>query len=111
MNRSTHWGPISIWHHRALGGLWVLCALIVIGNIVPAMLQHDRWARYQSWIPAFAALTYIVTGIGFIFGRTWARRTMAILMVVAALLSVDMMLMAGFHSNRVGVLAMLIGAG
>jgi hypothetical protein len=59
-------------------------------------------------IPLVLAAIYVFTGIGFILGRTWARRTMGVLMVVAALWFLDMMLMSGFNGNRQSVREMLV---
>jgi hypothetical protein len=75
MSRTTHWGPISKWHHRLLGGLWALCGFVVIGN----MVLSRGWAQYQFWIVLPIAASYVATGIGLILGRTWARRTIAAL--------------------------------
>jgi hypothetical protein len=107
MSDTTNWGTGSIWHHRLLGGLWALCGFFVIGNEI----LSGRWADYQFWIGAAVALSYVTAGIGFIFGRTWARRTLAALMVVAALFFLDMLLMFGFHANRAGMWAMLVALG
>src|SRR5690348_7396243 len=100
---ATHWGAGSTWHHRLLGGLWTLCGCFVIGN----MVLSGRPADYQFWIGSAVALSYVIAGIGFVFGRTWARRTMAALMVIAALLFLDLLLMFGFHGNRAGMWEML----
>ena len=107
MSDDTHWGTGSIWHHRLLGGLWALCGFFVIGNMVPSR----RWADYQFWVASAVALSYVTAGIGFIFGRTWARRTMVALMLVAALLFLDMLMMFGFHGNRAGMWEMLVALG
>jgi hypothetical protein len=107
MSNATPWGGGSIWHHRLLGGLWALCGFVVIGN----MVLSGRWADYQFWVALTVALSYVITGIGFIFGRTWARRAMAALMVVAALFFLDMLLMFGFHGNRAGMCATLVALG
>ena len=103
----AHCGTGSIWHHRLLGGLWGLSGFVVTGNVV----LSSRWAEYQFWIACAVALSYVITGIGFIFGRTWARRTMTVLMVIAALLFLDMLLMFGFHGNRAGMWEMLLALG
>jgi hypothetical protein len=50
----------------------------VIGNLV----LRGGWAEYQFWIGLAIAASYVTTGIGFIFGRTWARRVMGALMAV-----------------------------
>src|SRR6266850_6498161 len=107
MSTNVHWGPSSVWHHRLLGGLWALCGFFVIGN----MVLSGRWADYQFWVGSAVALSYVTTAIGFIFGRTWARRTMVALMVVAALFFLDMLVMFAFHGNRVAMWAMLVALG
>ena|ERR1043166_3915200 len=104
MSAIAHWGGVSTWHHRLLGGLWALCGLVVIGNVV----LSRRWAEYQFWVASAVALSYVITGIGFILGRTWARRTMIALMVIASLFFLDMLLMFGFHGNRAGVWGMVV---
>src|SRR5260370_37799571 len=111
MSASLHWGPIAIWHHRLLGGLWALCGVATFVSVLIAMVQHGSWVEYQLWISLFVALAYVVTGIGFILARTWARRTMGVLMVVAVLLAFDMMVPAGMAGDRLGVRAMLVAAG
>ncbi len=107
MNDATHWGASSIWHHRLLGGLWAVCGCVVIGN----MVLSNRWADYQFWVMSAVALSYVITGIAFMFGRRWARRTMGALMVIAALFFLDMLLMFGFHGNRAGMREMLVALG
>ena len=110
MSGTTHWGPISTWHHRVLGAIWALCGLVTTGSVLVATFQHRSPGEYQFWIALLGALAYVVTGIGFILARTWARRTMGVLMVVAVLLSLDMMLLAGMGGNRQGVRAMVVTA-
>jgi hypothetical protein len=95
------------WHHRVLGALWGLCGLVEIG----VFLSSGRWAEYQMWIALLVATTYAAAGIGFIFGRAWARWTMAGLMVVAVLLLLDLMLMFAFNGEREGVWEMLAALG
>jgi hypothetical protein len=107
MSGTAHWGKVSIWHHRLLGGLWASCGLVVVGNTV----LSGRWAEHQFWIVLPIATLYVATGIGFIFGRTWARRTMVALLVIAALFFLDMLLMSGWGGNRAGVREMLIALG
>jgi hypothetical protein len=107
MSGTTHWGLTSIWHHRVLGGAWALCGLFAIGNI----LRHASWSEYQHWIALCVAAAYVATGIGLTLGRTWARRTMAVLMVLAALFFLDMLLMSGWVGNRAGVWEMLAALG
>lgn len=107
MSNATHWGGGSIWHHRLLGGLWTLCGLGVIAN----MVLSGRWAEYQFWAASAVATLYVITGIGFIFGHTWARRTMVALMVIAGLFFLDMLLMFGFHANQAGMLGALAALG
>ena len=111
MSDTRLWGPISIWHHRVLGGLWALCGAVTIGNVLIRILRNGSWAEWQLWVPVLAAFAYVVTGMGFIVARTWARCTMGVLMVVAVLLALDMVLMFGVHGNRQGVRAMLVAAG
>src|SRR5437660_303901 len=107
MSANVHWGPASIWHHRILGGLWALCGCAAVGNSI----RSDFWAQYQFWVVLLVAASYVVTGIGLIRGRRWARRTMAVLVVVAALLFLDMLLMSSWVGNRSGVWEMLIALG
>jgi hypothetical protein len=102
MSTPVEISPMSRWHHRVLGVFWGLCGLVVTGRL----LTSGRWAEYQLWIALLVASSYAVAGIGFIFGRTWARWTMGGLMVVAVLLFLDLMLMFAFHSNREGVWGM-----
>ncbi len=52
------------------------------------------------WPPILVAIAYAIVGVGFVLGRTWARRTMAGLAVLAGLYSADMVLMAGWVGNR-----------
>jgi hypothetical protein len=111
MSGTTHWGSVSVWHHRVLGAIWALCGLVTIGNVLIAAFEHGSLGEYQLWIGLLGALAYVVTGIGFVLARTWARRTMGVLMVVAVLWALDMVLMFGVHGNRQGVRAMLVAAG
>jgi hypothetical protein len=107
MKTNVHWRPLATWHHRILGGLWSLCGLVHFAIIV----GRGEWTEYQYWIALFVVMAYVVTGIGFILGRRWARRTMGALMVLAVLWFLDMMMMCGFGGNRPGVLCMLVAAG
>jgi hypothetical protein len=107
MSDATQWGWSSIWHHRVLGGLWALCGCALIVD----MVLIGRWAESGFWLASAVALLYVFTGIGFMRGRKWARRTMAALMVVAGLFFLDMLLMFGFHADRAGMLAMLVSLG
>ncbi len=91
MGGTAHWGKVSKWHHRLLGGLWAICGFVVIGK----MVLSGGWAEYQFWIVLPIAMFCIAAGIGFILGRTWARRTMAVLVVLAAVFFFDMLLMSG----------------
>jgi hypothetical protein len=67
------------------------------------VLLSGRWAEYQFWIALPLAAAYVATGIGFMFARRWARRTMAALVPVAALFFLDMLLMFGWVGSRAGV--------
>jgi hypothetical protein len=107
MRGTIHWGPSSIWHHRVLGTLWALCGCVVVRNVV----RVDSWAKSGLWIVLLIAASYVATGAGFICGRTWARRTMVVLMVVASLWFLDMLLMSGVDGNRAGVRQMLVALG
>jgi hypothetical protein len=107
MNDTASWGPVTTWHHRLLGGLWALCGFVVIGNLI----LRGGWAEYQFWIGLAIAASYAATGIGFIFGRTWARMGMGALMVAAALVFIDLLLMSGWGGHRAGVWAMVIALG
>ena len=107
MNAALRSSPVIRWHHRILGVVWALWGLIAIGNI----LQGIPWDDYATWIALFVAASYVITGIGFIFGRTWARRIMGVLMALAVLLFLDLMLMSGFNGNRTGIWEMLAALG
>ena len=88
--------PVSVWHHRVLGGAWALGGVAVIADLHRAYW----WEQRQAWLPAIAGLVYLVTGAGFMVGRTWARRVMVALAALAALVFGDMVLMAGWVGNR-----------
>lgn len=107
MSGTEHWGLCSTWHHRVLGALWALCGCVVIGNL----FRLGSWTQYQLWIVLLIAGSFVGTGMGFILGRRWARRTMVALMVVAALFFADMLLMSGWNGNRSGVWEMLFALG
>jgi hypothetical protein len=107
MKSNVHWGPMSSWHHRILGGLWAICGLVGSGVTV----EHGDWTKYQLWISLSVTLTYVVTAIGFILGRTWARRTMGVLMVLGMFFFLDMMMMSGVGGNKQGIREMLVAAG
>jgi hypothetical protein len=107
MKANVHWGPLSKWHHRILGSLWLLCGLVQIAIVV----GHGGWTEYQFWMALLVATACVVAAIGFILGRRWARWAMGVLMVLAVLFFLDMMMMFGFGGNRQGVLYMLIAAG
>jgi hypothetical protein len=107
MSSTVHSSPIVCWHHRVLGSLWALCGLTVIGNL----FLIDSWAAKQLWIVLLVATAYVVTGVGFIFGLTWARRTLGVLVVLGMLFFIDMLLMSGVGGNRAGVWEMLVAIG
>jgi hypothetical protein len=107
MKANMHWGQLSDWHHRILGVLWALYGLVLIGLVV----EHGDWTEYQFWVSLLVATIYVVTGGGFVLGRTWARWTMGVLMVLTVLFFLDMMMMAGVGGNRQGVREMLIAVG
>jgi hypothetical protein len=111
MNGTVQWGRVSVWHHRILGGLWVLCGVAFIASLI-ASHSWDSWEN--PCVGALVGAAYIFAAIGFIFGRTWARRTIGVLTVIAELFSMDMLLMFGVHSNRQGIygsLAAMVCAG
>lgn len=103
MSDTVQWGRCSMWHHRVLGGLWALCGLFVIGRTA----VRGNWDEPQFWFVFPVPLLLIVAGVAFVFGRTWARRTMAVLMIFAGLFFLDMLLMSGWVGNRAGVWQML----
>ncbi len=70
--------------------------------------RSRQFYQYQFWGVLLVAASYVATGIWFIRGRRWARRTMAVLVTVAALLFLDMLLMSGWVGNRSGVWEMLV---
>ena len=107
MKANVHWGPLSKWHHRTLGSLWLLCALAHVGIVV----RKEDWTEYQFWVALLIATACVVAAIGFILGRRWARWTMGVLMVLGVLFFLDMMMMCGFNGNRQGALYMLLAAG
>ena len=79
--------------------------------MIGSALLNGHWAEYQFWIALPLAAAYVATGIGFMFARRWARRTMAALMLVAALYFLDMLLMFGWVGNRGGVWASVAAIG
>jgi hypothetical protein len=107
MKTNVHWGPLSKWHHRILGSLWLLCGFVQVGILV----GHGDWIEYQFWLALSVAMACVVAPIAFILGRRWARWTMGVLMVLGVLYFLDMMVMFGFHANRQGIIYMLIATG
>lgn len=78
------------------------------------MVWHLSWDEYQHWVALLGPASLIAAGVWFSFGRKWARWTMSVLMMFAALLFLDMLLMSGFDGNRAGVWEMfsaLLAAG
>lgn len=59
--------------------------------------------KCSVWIALFIAAAFAATSIGFVQGRTWARRSMAVLLMLAALFFLDMLLMSGWTGDRRGV--------
>ena len=98
--------PIFRWHHRVLGALWGLFGLVEIVNLV----WQGSWDVYR-WIALSVTSAYVTTGIGLIFGRTWARRIMGVLMVISLLFFLDMLLMSGWVGNYEGVWEILLALG
>ena len=96
MNAPRHTSLVSLWHHRVLGGFWALLGLGCIADLH----RGYWWEQRVPWIPALVGLVYVASAIGFVFVRTWARRVMTILMVVAALIFADLILMAGWVGNH-----------
>jgi hypothetical protein len=107
MNAALKSSAVVVWHHRALGTFWALCGL------VPAVsaLARSSWSEGPFFISVSAAAIFVSTSIGFIFGSTWARRVMCMLMLIAVLFFLDMLLMFGWHGNREGVWMMLAALG
>jgi hypothetical protein len=99
--------PISLWHHRVLGGLWATGVFLFIWNLI----SKCSWSEGRLWIAAFIGAIYISASIGLIFCYTWARRVMRVLVIVAGLVSLDLMFMFGWGNNRAGVWAMLAAFG
>lgn len=99
MNAKLKSLPVVVWHHRLLGGFWTLLGLIHIG----IALFRFSWTDSRLWVLMLVSAAYAGTGIGFISGRTWARRALGALLVVAALFFLDMLLMFGWVGNRPGV--------
>jgi hypothetical protein len=97
--------PSIRWHHRVLGALWGFVGLFFVGSL----LQHDTWAVYGQWISLVLSLAFVVTAMGFFLGRTWARRTMGVLMVPAALFFLDVMVPASIAGNHKMVLLIKMG--
>jgi hypothetical protein len=101
MNTTAKPSLISRWHHRVLGALWGLCGLVLCGSILLENFRHQgSWFDCRLWIALLVVTAYTVTGVGFISGRTWARTIMAVLMLLAVLVFLDMILMSGFTGNR-----------
>ena len=96
MNHTIRWGPLAIWHHRILGGLWALASLAMSVNFVYDMIHQGS---PELWYALSITVICCVAGIGFTRGRKWERCTMGVLMVFALLLFLDMALMFGFHNN------------
>jgi hypothetical protein len=96
MNAHRHNSLLSLWHHRVLGGFWALLGLGCIADLH----RGYWWEQGLPWIPALVGAVYVITVIGFVLVHTWARRVMAILMVVAALFFADFILMAGWVGNH-----------
>ncbi|HLH56376.1 MAG TPA: hypothetical protein VKY92_22505 [Verrucomicrobiae bacterium] len=93
------------WHHRVLGVLWGFVGVIFIGSL----LQHDSWADFGQWIALVLSFAFVATSIGFFHGRTWGRRIMGVLMVLAALFFLDAMAPASIAGNYEMVWLMRIG--
>jgi hypothetical protein len=98
LNTATKSLAVVVWHHRVLGVFWGLCSLIT----AVAAFSHHSW-NGPFFIVLSTSVIYFGTSIGFIFGRTWARRVMCVLMFIAALWFLDMMMMCGVGGNRQGV--------
>jgi hypothetical protein len=84
-----------------------MCGLFEIANFS----RRGTWDEYQLWIALLIATAFVITGVGFIFGSTWARRVMAVLMVVVLLLFLDVLLMFSFNGNRERVWQVLVVIG
>ena len=96
MSASRQMSLVSRWHHRVLGGAWALGGVAVIVDLHRAYW----WEQRQAWLPALVGIVYTVAGVGFMLGRTWARRVIGVLVVLAALFFADMLLMAGWVGNH-----------
>ena len=107
MRRTVQWGAVAVWHHRLFGGLWGLCGL----SLLCITILRVPLSEYQSWIAVLISLTYAIAGFGFARGRTWARRTMAVLMVPASLVFLDMLLLGGWSGNHDLIWQMLVAIG
>jgi hypothetical protein len=95
---------VSRWHHRVLGTLWGLFGSILGGwNVIHNIRNEDLRNDLGLWIVPLIMLAYVVTGVGFFFGRMWARIVMVFLMLLAVFFSVDMVLMSGWTGNPEGL--------
>ena len=80
-----------VWHHRVLGALWALGGLM---TFVVGLRRAHWWENAWGWVPPFLGMVYLIAGVGFILARTWARRVMAVLVVLAGLLFAHLFLIA-----------------
>jgi len=96
MTQSQRFPVIETWLHRLIGSIWALIALWLLFDLH----RSYWWEQRTAWLPALAGLAYLCTGIGFVLGRSWARKTMVFLAIGAGLFFADMILMAGWVGNR-----------
>src|SRR3974390_3266653 len=105
MDASHQMSLATKWHHRVLGGFWALLALAMFA----VLGGYNHWTEVGAWVARLSCVACVVTGIAFIFGRRWAQIVMAVLMIIAALFFLDMVLMFGFHGNRLFMYLMIAG--
>lgn len=100
MSVSVYSSRFARWNHRILGGVWALFGFLMLAG----MVSHLSWeSEYQQWIALLLPATLIGASAWFSLGGKWGRRTMSVLMALAALLFLDLLLMSGFNGNRAGV--------
>jgi hypothetical protein len=95
---------VSLWHHRVLGTLWAVGGMACLADLH----RSYWWEQRKAWLPALVGLVYLVTGAAFLCCRSWARRAMLILMVLAGLLFADWTL-AGLMLGNQSLLWLALG--
>jgi hypothetical protein len=111
MNTAAKSLAVVVWHHRVLGLLWVLCGCAFGCLSVLAAFTHSSWNVVGVLASISASVIHFGTCLGFIFGCTWARRVMGVLLMIAALFFLDMLFMFGWVGNRSGVWVMVAALG